>query len=80
MSRDTQFAGFADALVEELTDSNQETNFDSTEKFIANWKQIVARRAYSFAYHVLSTAEVDLCGATPGQLIASIPDMVEEKK
>lgn len=77
--RNTQFTGFACRLLQELLDqgayvaiSEWATGGDSAKS-----EQLIARRAYDFAAHILDAAEVDLCGHATPDLVKKIPDLTE---
>lgn len=58
--RDTHFAGFATLLTQELNEAwdryRENTWSTSYEEYFQGVQQLIARRAYDFAFHVLSSA------------------------
>jgi len=53
MNRDTQFQGFAKALVDELTKPEIVAIGMRISSFRGEWERIIARRAYDLACHTI---------------------------
>jgi hypothetical protein len=82
MSRDTQFAKFAELLFDELLTSGRVYIDTSNEYWRDEWKEIIAQRVYDLSQHSVGyTLEyLHECGLrTPGSMNLSIqpsiPDM-----
>ena len=85
--RDTQFAGFAHALLCEMLTANQQSdmlgyldfNADDTED-VARYTTTIARRAYDLVTHVLHITDDPSKVMRPQQIVERIPDMTEFPK
>lgn len=85
--RDIQFQGFAKALWDALVKANGYGYMDVNEHYDdgidpTDYRGIIARRAYDFAYHVVEHTNPEICGeydATESKM-AFVPDMTELPK
>lgn len=76
MSRDTQFAGFASLLFDDLP--WEDINIDMERKgWEDRWLLYIAQSAYDFACHV---CEETIGGGTPEKVINGISDMIAWKE
>ena len=74
--RDTHFLGFSKLLYEELSDTS--ISLADIESFRQAKYEIIARRAYDLAVHVIhmhSAIETRGTILTPAEVIAKMPDM-----
>lgn len=81
-SRDTQFAGFAKMLLNDIMRSNAVDIVD-VQRFwrdedIAEVEQIIARRAYDLAHHIIEHVEISAIDMLSiDECVERIPDMDE---
>jgi hypothetical protein len=79
MSRDDQFAGFAELLYKEFANSGavyRNGTVTRRELSKAEVERIIARRAYDLMHHAMTElADCALYGDTVEGNVASIPDM-----
>jgi hypothetical protein len=77
-SRDTQFAGFAKLLTDELIKyltSREGLTLDEIEQ---EWHKVIACRAYDFARHIMNiTTEEMACVLFIDDAMKEIPDMIK---
>lgn len=85
--RDTQFAGFAKALWDEIAEEMAEATAYGREYSIADGsiEWIIARRAFDLAVHIAH--HVNVCGEdlkskfwTASEIVEGIPDLAELPK
>jgi len=81
--RDTQFAGFAKLLWEELLELRGRGYIDVAndmmdEEWNAEYRQIIARRAYDLVGHALENIDPnDLDRLSPDERVLKMPDLTE---
>lgn len=81
MNRNTQFQGFAKALVDELTKPEMVAIGMRISSFRGEWERIIARRAYDLASHCIdNTSSRDLECMDLDDVLTFIPDMPELPK
>ena len=80
--RDTKFAGFAKAVVQECM-SVHDGAMDASDWWQEQAQKIIAQRAYDLAFHVMSSTSVGLAAENEGGELSRkenmryIPDMTE---
>ncbi len=85
-ARDTQFQGFAKALMRDLDDVST-TTYASLDKAKEAYKLAIARRAYDLSFHstdycleYLHRLGIETSGDLGKRIMPSIPDMTELPK
>jgi hypothetical protein len=77
--RDTQFAGFAKALWEELRDAGcTAAYYDPDPVFRNDALEIIARRAYDLVVHAIEC--LDCKGCESVEWVSDLPVLPEEKQ
>lgn len=78
--RDTQFAGFAKLLWEEMQDRSADNEFEDKRRvgpeYTAYMQLVIAQRAYDLVMHAIARIDpADLDRLSTAETVARIPDL-----